>query len=472
MRHKPRASCAMLALSLAAGLTPAARGETLTEAFAQAYQYNPTLTAQRAKLRATDEGVPQALSGWRPTVLFTGAAGASAVDSRPSVSATGSNTQNLVPRTLDLNITQPIFTSGRTSGLVKQAEHTVLAQRAQTVATEEQVLFSVAQAYLDVVLAQSVLELNINNEQVLRRQLQVTTDQFRVGQGTRTDVAQAESRLALATADRVQSEGNLQSTRANYERVVGHPPAKLTAPKERPRLPATLEEALGLAQSSNPNVLFADFTAQAGEDNVQATRGLLGPQISIVGDVAKQADIAIAGHELNEASITARVTMPLYEAGSVYAQTRAAKQTVTQLRDQLLDARRAAVQQATRDWEQILSLRQRITSLNATIRAATIALEGVRQEEQAGTRTVLDVLNAQQELLSDQTSLVTTQHDLAIAEFDLALQVGTLTAVDLKLPVEIYDVDKHYKEVRNKWFGFGSNGDTPSGAQPSSGPKP
>ena len=466
MRRKLRASCAILALSLAAGLAPAARGETLTEAFAQAYQYNPTLTAQRAKLRATDEGVPQALAGWRPTVQFTGAAGAAAVDSHPPVTGTGSNTQYIQPRSLDLNLTQPIFTSGHTSGLVKQAEHTVLAQRAQTVATEEQVLFSVAQAYLDVVLAQSVLDLNINNEQVLRKQLQVTSDQFRVGQGTRTDVAQAESRLALATADRVQSEGNLQSTRANYERVVGHPPAKLTAPKERARLPATLEEALSLAQSSNPSVLFADFTAQAGEDAVQATRGLLGPQLSIVGDVTKQTELAIAGHELNEASVTARLTMPLYEAGSVYAQTRAAKQTVTQLRDQLLDARRAAVQQATRDWEQILSLRERITSLNATIRAASIALDGVRQEEQAGTRTVLDVLNAQQELLSDQTSLVTTQHDLAIAEFDLALQVGTLTAVDLKLPVELYDVDKHYKEVRNKWIGFGSNWDTPSAPKP------
>lgn len=461
MRFKLRASCATIALSLAAGLASTAQGETLTEAFAQAYQYNPTLTAQRAKLRATDEGVPQALAGWRPTVQFTGSAGTAVVDSHPPVTGSSSPTQYIQPRTLDLNLTQPLFTSGRTPGLVKQAEHTVLAQRAQTVATEEQVLFTVAQAFLDVVQAQAVLELDINNEQVLRRQLQVTNDQFRVGQGTRTDVAQAESRLALATADRVQAEGNLQSTRANYERVVGHPPDKLTAPKERPRLPATLEEALGLARSSNPNVLFADFTAQAGEDNVQATRGLLGPQLSIVGDLNRQIETAIEGREVSEASLIARLTMPLYEAGSVYAQTRAAKQTVLQLRDQLADARRAAVQQATRDWQQITSLRQRIVSLNATIRAAAIALDGVRQEEQAGTRTVLDVLNAQQELLTDQTTLVTTQHDLAIAEFDLAVQIGSLTAVDMKLPVELYDFDKHYREVRDKWVGFGPKEDKP-----------
>jgi outer membrane protein TolC len=189
---------------------------------------------------------------------------------------------------------------------------------------------------------------------------------------------------------------------------------------------------------------------------VRATRGLLGPQLSIVGDLNKQIEVVANGHDSTEASVVARVTVPLYEAGSVYAQTRAAKQTVSQLRDQLLDSRHAAVQQATRDWEQILALKQRIVSLNSTIRAAAIALDGVRQEEQAGTRTVLDVLNAQQELLTDQVNLVTAQHDLAIAEFDLAQQVGTLTAVELKLPVEIYDVDKHYKEVRDKWFGFGS----------------
>jgi TolC family type I secretion outer membrane protein len=457
MRLELRASCAAIALSLALGVACSARAETLTEAFSQAYQYNPALTAQRAKLRSTDEGVPQALSGWRPTVQFTGAAGLGTIDTHPPTSGVLQTRQYLQPRALDLNVTQPIFTSGRTQGLVRQAEHNVLAQRAQTIVVEEQTLFSVAQAYLDVVLAQAIVELNINNEQVLRRQLQVTSDQFRVGQGTRTDVAQAESRLALATADRVQSEGNLQAARANYVRAVGHPPGKLTAPKERPRLPATLEEAVGLAGNNNPNVIFADYSAKAGEDNVRATRGLLGPQLSIVGDLNKQIEVVANGHDSTEASVVARVTVPLYEAGSVYAQTRAAKQTVSQLRDQLLDSRHAAVQQATRDWEQILALKQRIVSLNSTIRAAAIALDGVRQEEQAGTRTVLDVLNAQQELLTDQVNLVTTQHDLAITEFDLAQQIGTLTALELKLPVELYDVDKHYKEVRDKWFGFGSN---------------
>jgi len=455
MRSTLGALHALLALGAMLGLTATARAETLTEAWVRAYLDNPALAAQRARLRATDEGVPQALAGWRPTVLFTGSVGEAQETTRPSLLATGTQEVKFTPRTLDLNLTQPLYTSGRTAAQVRQAEHTVLAQRAQTAVVEEQTLLAVAQAFLDVVRDQAVLELNVNNVQVLQRQLEAVTDQFRVGEVTRTDVAQAESRLALATADRQQSEGNLQSSRAAYVRVVGHAPDKLVAPKERPPLPATPEEATGLAAGNNPNVLFADFTARAGEDNVKATRGLLGPQISVVGDVNRQTDTVSLGRVVTEASVVARMTMPLYEAGSVYSQVRAAKETVIQFRDQLQDARTAAVQLATRDWEQIRALRERVLSLNSTIRAAEIALEGVRQEAQVGSRTVLDVLNAEQELLTDRVNLVVAQHDLALAEFDLALQVGWLTAARLKLPLKLYDPDEHYKKVRTKWIGFG-----------------
>ncbi|MGE5200532.1 MAG: TolC family protein [Acidobacteriota bacterium] len=237
--------------------------------------------------------------------------------------------------------------------------------------------------------------------------------------------------------------------------MVGHPPTKLDAPKERPALPASLQEASSLAAGNNPNVILADYSAKAGEDQVRATRGLLGPQLSVIGDLNRQTETVANGREAMEASAIARVTVPLYEAGSVYAQTRAAKQTVGQLRDQLADTRSAAVQSAARDWEQIQALRQRTVSLNSTIRAAEIALEGVRQEAQVGSRTVLDVLTAEQELLTDRVNLVAAQHDLAVIEFDLAQQVGRLTAAELKLPVELYDPDRHYKEVRGKWFGFG-----------------
>jgi outer membrane protein len=455
-----RTGCAIVAIAVAAGMPRVAPAETLTDAFSQAYLYNPQLLAQRAQLRATDEGVPQALAGWRPTVQFTGSAGKEVTQTTQNVAPGGSVTATnyLTPRALDLNINQPIWTSGRTPALIRQAEHNVLAQRAQTVATEEQVLFSVAQAYLDVVRDQATVELNVNNEQVLRRQLEATNDQFRVGEVTRTDVAQAESRLALAVATRVQAEGNLQVSRANYSRAVGHPPERLAQPTERVKLPDTRDEALALARAQNPAVVIADYSAKAAEDNVVATRAQLLPQVAVIGDANKSDETQVEGRNINSLSVIARMTVPLYEAGSVYAQTRAAKQTVYQRRNLLDDARRAAIQSATRDWETIQSGRAQVQSLQSTIRAAAIALEGVRQEAQVGSRTVLDVLNAEQELFTDRVNLVQAQHDLAVAEFDLSQQIGRLTAESLKLPVQPYDPKKHYDDVRNKWIGFGSNG--------------
>jgi outer membrane protein len=455
MSGRLRASCALAALLVATGFARPASAETLTEALSDAYQYNPQLLAQRALLQATDETVPQALAGWRPTVQFTGSAGREVADTTAS---TGRSTQFLTPRSLDVNVTEPVWTSGRTPALIRQAEHTVLSQRAQTVATEEVVLFSVAQSYLDVVRDQATVELNINNEQVLRRQLEATNDQFRVGEVTRTDVAQAESRVALAVATRVQAEGNLQVSRANYQRAVGHLPGRLEQPKERAELPATRDEALALARAQNPNVVIADYSAKASEDTVVATRAQLLPQVAVIGDANKSDETLIRGRNINSLSLIARLTVPLYEAGSIYSQTRAAKETVYQRRDLLDDARRAAIQLATSSWETIQSGRAQVQSLMSTIRAAEIALEGVRQEAQVGSRTVLDVLNAEQELFTDRVNLVTAQHDLAVSEYNLVQQIGRLTAEQLKLPVQLYDPKKHYDAVRNKWIGFGAKG--------------
>ncbi|HTZ79564.1 MAG TPA: TolC family outer membrane protein [Stellaceae bacterium] len=449
-------SAALLVLGVCGGFASAARAETLTEALTEAYQYNPQILAQRAHLRATDEGVPQALSGWRPTVQFTGSAGSAIISGHPVVPGTDDPDQSLTPRSLDLNLTQPVYTGGRVGALRDEAEHNVQADRARTQLIEEQVLFSVAQAYLDVVRDQATVDLNINNEQVLRRQLEATNDQFRVGEVTRTDVAQAESRLALATADRVQAEGNLRSSRANYERAVGHPPGKLSAPTEQPILPATLDEGIAISVQNNPNVVVALYTQKAGEDNVRAIRDQLLPQIAVVGDLNRQIETQVASRETSEASLIARMTVPLYEGGNIYSQTRQAKQSVSQFRSQVLDAQQAATQSVTRDWQTIQALRARVRSLGSTISAAAIALEGVRQESQVGSRTILDVLNAEQELFTDRVTLVQAQHDLAIAEYDLTQQIGRLTAQDLKLPTEYYDVDTHYKAVHDKWIGFGA----------------
>jgi outer membrane protein len=447
------------ALLLLAGASASA--QTMTEAFAYAYNNNPQLLAQRAALRASDEGVPQALANWRPTVNFSGQAGYERGGFEVPDPITGLPTpttfSSFTFKSLSLTVTQPVYRGGRTEAQTRQAINIVEATRAQTLGVETTVLQAVAQGYLDVVRDQTLVEVSRNNEQVLRKQLEATRDRFRVGEVTRTDVAQAESSLAQATAQRIQAEGTLETSRAEYTRAVGHPPGRLVMPRERPVLPATRDEALSLASNDNPNVISALFSELAARDNVDVVRGQLLPQVSIVGTLSRSIapNFTQQNDRLDSATVAAQLTMPLYEGGAVYSQTRQAEQTVGQRRSQVDDARRAAVQLATQTWETLQATRAAIASFDAAVRAAQIALEGTQQEALVGSRTVLDVLIAEQQLFTTQSQLVTAQHDAALAEFTLAAAIGRLIAPELKLPVQLYDMGRHYKQVKDKWLGFG-----------------
>lgn len=474
---------ALAGIGLIAAALPA-RAETLEDALVEAYETNPQLLAERAHLRAVDENVPQALANWRPTIQFTGSAGAQRTTNSPyapsltyllappgcspnvpcalpgipvRIPSNAPALRSTTPQTLDVNITQPLYRGGRTIAQTAQAQKTVEAERARLVSTEEAVFFSVIQSYLDVVRDQATLDLSINNEQLLRKQLQSTQEQFRVGTVTRTDVAQAQAQLASAVADRNQAEGNLQVSRANYERVVGHLPPKLAPARLRPVLPRTRESALHLAALKNPNVVAALFGEDAQRDQINVVKGQLLPTVSIVGDYQRLNDVALQHSDQTNASIVARMTMPLYEGGAIYSQVRQAEQTLGQLKHLTDDARRAAVQSATQAWETVISDRARRDALTQTVKAAEIAFEGTQEEQKVGTRTILDVLIEEQALFADRVNLVSTQHDLALAEFNLAQQIGRLTAADLKLKVKPYNVDTHYRAVRDKWFGFGAD---------------
>jgi len=457
LKQRPLRAAATLAIVAAAVFAGSpASAQTLTEAFAYAYNNNPQILAQRALLRATDEQVPQALSNWRPTVTLTGQAGFE----RAGVAARGTSTNfsSFEPRSLDLRVTQPLYRGGRTEAAARQAINTVQSTRAQTLGVETTVFQAVAQAYLDVVRDQTLVEVNRNNEQVLRRQLEATQDRFRVGEVTRTDVAQAESSLAQATANRISSEGTLEISRASYTRAVGHPPGRLVQPRERPVLPASRDEALGLAMHNNPNVISANFTELAARENIDVVRGQLLPTISLVGDLNRSfaPSVSLRTARQDTASVIAQLTVPLYEGGLIWSQTRQAEQTVGQRRSQVDDARRLAVQQATQAWETLQSARAAIASFGAAVRAAQIALEGVQQEALVGSRTVLDVLISEQQLFTTQSQLIGAQHDAALAEFNLAAATGRLIAPELRLPVQLYDMERHYRAVKDKLFGFGN----------------
>jgi outer membrane protein len=440
------------------------RAQTLTQALAEAYNNNPQLLAQRALLRATDEQVPQALSFWRPQVTFTGQVGlaTASLEAQPGAAAQAAGITRSVlhaitrPDALTFQLTQPIYRGGRTEAQTRQAINTVESTRAQTLAVETTVFQAVAMAYLDVVRDQSLVEVDRNNVEVLRKQLEATQDRFRVGEVTRTDVAQAESSLAQAEGTLVAQQGTLEISRAEYVRAVGHAPGRLLLPRERPALPATREEALSLAANNNFNVISANFAQLAARDNIDVVRGQLLPQVSVIGNLNRSYDQSVnfKGTLVNSAQVTAQLTMPLYEGGAIYSQTRQAEQTVGQRRSQVDDARRAAVQTATQFWSTLQAARASISSFAAAVRAAQIALEGTQQEALVGTRTVLDVLIANQQLLTTQSQLVMAQHDAALAEYNVAAAVGRLIAPELNLPVKLYDMERHYKEVKDKWIGF------------------
>ncbi|HWD57202.1 MAG TPA: TolC family outer membrane protein [Stellaceae bacterium] len=447
-----RLAAAAAALMLGAGAAPGS-AQTLTEALSYAYNSNPQLLAQRALLRQTDEGVPQALSNWRPTVTFTGEAG---INRGAINEGTGDQFSTFLTRELDLRVTQPVYRGGRTEAQTRQAVNLVQAARAATLGVETTVFQAVAQAFFDTYRDQTLVEVNRNNEAVLKKQLDATRDRFRVGEVTRTDVAQAESSLAQATANRIASEGQLEVSRAAYTRAVGHPPGRLVLTNERPILPQGRDDVLALAASDNFNVMSANFAEAAARDNIDVVRGQLLPQISIIGDLNRSYSPSITLKTAREdtASVVAQMTMPLYEGGAVYSQTRQAEQTVGQRRSQVDDARRAAVQSATQAWETLMSARAAVASFGAAVKAAQIALEGTQQEALVGSRTVLDVLISEQQLFTTQSQLVGAQHDASVAEYNVAAAIGRLIAPELNLPVQLYDMDKHYRRVKGKWVGF------------------
>jgi outer membrane protein len=449
---------AMLVVSFEGGM---AFGQTLQEALAAAYENNPTLNAQRARLRATDEQVPQALSGYRPTVRVFSEVGRGYFDSN-SQSLVGKEDNALFSRTYGATIEQPLFRGGQTVAAVRGAENTVRAERARLDATEQTVLLNAATGYSDVYRDQAVLELNIRNEQRLARQLEATRDRFQVGEVTRTDVSQAEARLARATAERIAAEGALAASRATFRNVVGIVPGVLARPPLPQDLPASLGEANEIATDNNPNVTTAVFQGRSTLDSVDQVRGELWPTVSLVGRLQRQEDVSRRNSRFDSAEALVNLTAPLYEAGIVYSRLRQQKQVVAEQRRLLDQSQRDAVESATRAWNALETAGAEIGSFAKQVEANQIALDGVEKEAEVGARTVLDVLDAQQELLDSQVSLVRAQRDQVVAAFQLDAALGELTAQRLDLPVVYYDPNEHYREVRDEWVGGSSSGDVSS----------
>jgi outer membrane protein len=445
-------------LAPAALWAPSAQAQTLADALAQAYSNNPTLLAARANLRVVDENVPQALAGWRPTVSISSSAGIVDGSIRQRLRGAPGATYGDADRQIynnSVTITQPVFRGGRTVASTRRAENQVLAQRARLLATEQQVMSDTVTSYVNVIRDQELLRLNINNEQVLTEQLRATNERFRVGEITRTDVAQAESRLAGARATRAQAEGTLQISRSTFQRLVGLPPQALVAPQPLRPPVRTGQEAAQAAASNNPNVVAALFDEAGARDNIDLQLSALLPTVSVTGQAFRNDGSTLAQTRQTGTQLTASLTVPLYQGGAEHALVRQARQSAQQFRQTVDEQRRSVAQLATQAWEQLQSSKAQVDSVRAQIRAAEIALDGVQREAIVGSRTTLDVLNAEQELLNARTSLVQALATVVSQSYALAGTVGRLTAADLGLAVDTYDIRAYYNEVRNRWVGLG-----------------
>lgn len=434
-----------------AGWNSAAQAASLYDALAAAYMSNPTLEAARAQLRATDENVPQVLSEWRPTVLGTAQGGHEwDQQNKPLELDTETN-----PRSYGVTVRQPIFDGFGTVAGTSLAENQVQAGRAQLTDTEQTVLLNAVTAYMNVVRDAAVLELNRNNEKVLQRQLEATQARFDVGELTRTDVAQSEASLQGAIAARIQAEGQLTASQAIYRQVIGEEPVDVKMPDGKlPTLPSSREESVALSRGV-PDVRSAEFQERAAKDDIDVQFSDLLPTVSIEGSWQRQQDLGLRDSESDVGSVIGQVTIPLYQAGAPDSRVRQSKQRYMQSRRLTDEALRQAEQEAVNSWTSLQTTIAQKRSFEEQVRANEIALEGVRQEQEVGARTILDVLDAQQALLVSQVNLVSTQTDQVVAEYRLLAAGGSLTAQNLALNVEFYDPTRHYDKVRNKFIGTG-----------------
>ncbi len=430
-------------------LPGASLADSLREALAAAYSTNPEIRSSRAALRVADEDIAIAMSGWRPNLSYFGTAGKAHSD-RTNLT----DHQNTTPFNNEFRLTQSLYSGNSTVSGVKQAESIVDVRRDELLSVENNILSNAAVAYLDVVRDEARLELARGNEKVLQRQLEASNDRFEVGEVTRTDVAQSEARLSRAVANRITATGTLAISRATYQQVIGKAPKNLEPVSELPEMPKSREHAVEVALKNNPQLIAAGHSEEAAGHATDVAFSRLLPTVNLIGSIQRNYDSTFEDLDVETESLTARVTIPLYQSGSVQAAVRQSKEEHSQRRIEIETTRRRVVERAAQAFEAFDTSRSEIVSRKEQIRANEIALEGVRQEAEVGSRTTLDVLDAEQELLDARVSLVITERNEYVAAYRLLEAMGLLTAQNLALKVEIYDPTKHTKETRDKWWGI------------------
>lgn len=443
---------------IAALMSGTAYADTLREALVSTYRTNPTITAQREALRGTDATVAIARAAGRPQVSAT--AGINRDLTRSGVLANPGSKGPVVSGGVDLSY--PLFNGGSVKNNVRAAQTRVEAGRATLRAVEGDVFTEAVAAYMDVIRDRAIVELRANNVRVLNTNLEASRDRFEIGDLTRTDVAQSEARLQLARSDLATAQGRLSASEANYRRVVGTPPVELAPPPPLPPLPQTPEEAVRIALADNPDLIAINREAAAAGYDVRVARagrlptvaaGVSGTYVNtITGSPGINPSTGEDARSGTETSVGLSSRIPLFQGGLPAARIRQAQAIEGQRLEQTIATERLVVSNTRAAFATYRAAREAIESNTVAVEANELALEGARAERNVGTRTVLDVLNAEQELLNSQVALVTANRDAYVAGFQLLNAMGQAEADDLGLEGgPLYDPLGNYRRVAGDW---------------------
>tara|TARA_R110000751_G_scaffold146094_9_gene250038 strand:+ start:37176 stop:38651 length:1476 start_codon:yes stop_codon:yes gene_type:complete len=433
-----------VALSVAAFAPLSASAETILGAMAEAYTNNPDLNAARAGLRATDEGVAIAKSGYRPQISAT----ASATRTSTHLGGTNFDIQSN-SASVGVTFTQSLFDGFQTKNNVRAAESTVFGGRQDLVNTEMAILLSAAQIYANLVRDLKIVQVRKQNLQFLQEQRNASQARFDVGEGTRTDIALAQAQLEFARAALLAAQAQYKSSIAVYVQIVGKAPKNLKAPTAaRKILPSSSAAAVQIGLREHPSILSAQYTVDAAGFNVKSIEGTLLPNVSLNGSVTQSDGGGSTG------SVSANLNVPIYQGGAASARVRQSKETLGQARILVDSARREVEQSILTDWAQLEASNASISANRAQVNAAQLALKGVVEERKVGQSTTLAVLETQSNVLSAQEDLAQSQRDAVVASYSLLRSMGRLTVQRLGLRVAGYKPEQHYEAVKDKWFGL------------------
>jgi outer membrane protein len=445
---------------LAVGLALPAQADTLNDALVRAYQTNPQINASRAQQRATDENVPQALSGYRPQIVGSLSAGLQAV--RNILPDNTVQTATLKPWTIGVTVTQNLFNGFKTANSVRVAEFQVLSGREALRNTGQGVLLDAVTAYMNVIANQALVEAQRSNVAFLRETLNITRRRYDAGDVTPTDTAQAEARLSRGLADLNAAEVALETSRAVYAQVIGSTPGVLAPAQTVDRfVPRSRQGAIDTALRENPAVIAATYDVDVATATIGVAESSLLPQANVIGTINRSGDTDtnLDTKRSTQAGVVGQLNVPIYDGGLAASQTRQAKETAAQSRLVLEQMRTQARTAAISAWISSEGTKVALSAAEAEVKSADIALQGVRREAQAGQRTTIDVLNSQQDLTAARSRQILAQRDRVIASYTLLSAIGRLDVRTLSLNTPDYLPEVHYHQVRDAWHGVR----TPSG---------